>query len=93
MNTFKLTGDLNHLYFQNLERIDDSIIYKNVLSKLKEQPEVTLSSEEMLPYTDVTKGLFKSIPFSVALDLDYGTIIHCGNQNCLNEIELLLQNN
>lgn len=93
MNTFKSTGDLNHLYFQNFERIDESIIYRNVLSILKEQSNIIFYSEELLPFADVTRGIFKTIPFYVGLDLNYGTYIRCDDQKCLNEIELILQNN
>lgn len=94
MNTFKLAEDLNNIYFKNLDRIDEKIIYSNILSRLKKQPGVFLASEELvLPYADITRGTYKSISFYVGLDLNHGTFIHCDNQKCLNEIELLLQNN
>lgn len=93
MNTFKLTDDLKRLYFYNSNMIDESIIYRNVLSILKEQSNIILNSEELLPFADVTRGIFKTIPFYVVLDLNYGTYIRCDDQKCLNEIELILQNN
>ena len=93
MDTFKSAGSVKNLYIKNLDRIDERIIYTNILSRLKKRADVVLASEVLLPYTDRTSGTFKSIPFYIIFDLDYGTYIHCDNQNCLNEIELILQNN
>lgn len=44
MNVFKMQNDKNKLYFANYDRIDESIIFKNVLERLKESSSFTINN-------------------------------------------------
>lgn len=75
MRTFQTDERPDILEFTNYNRIDESELFKNILSKLQENPDVEIGEKEIGPSEDYYHCFLSGKPFMLIYDLDYGSRI------------------
>lgn len=56
MKTFRMKNDGNRWYFQNLRKIDEEVLYKEVQNLFNEDDRIKLHTKKLLPYSNEIPG-------------------------------------
>lgn len=75
MKTFQMDGRPDVIEFTNYDRIDELELFKGILSKLQNSPDVEIGKKEIGPSEDYYHCFLSGKPFMLIYDLDYGTRI------------------
>lgn len=91
MKTFQMESRPNHLMLQNVERIDEAVVFNQVAQKLRGAPGVALGEVQESPYADIMAGKLHTAPFTLLLDLDYGTELYCEDGEARQKLKELIE--
>ncbi len=90
MEVFRLSGVENHLYFKNLSRIDERVIFDNVTGILSKTPGIKFGEEQLFPYSDELWGEYNGVEIRLILDTEEGTELYCPDKDSLNQLEKII---
>ena len=76
----------NSIYFQNYERIDESVIFDAIIEKLSADSTVILGQTQELPYCLLKNCKLKDDSFDIILDDNYGAYIVSTSNEVLKKI-------
>lgn len=85
--SFKTDGDDNRLYFKNYNGIDESVIFQNILKKLKEDEKFTVNKTVIKPLKEITECSMGDLKFDVIYDIDDGPFIFSESKEIIDELE------
>jgi hypothetical protein len=92
MKIFQLRNNENCLYFSNHERIDEEIIFNEVLEFFKKDKSFTIKDELKGPSENIYKCSIGRYNFDLILDMDYGTFIKSDNRAAIEHLKTYFDN-
>lgn len=90
MRTFRTQYDKNKLFFTNYKRIDEEIVFNEIMQLLKDNPDVKISDKEIAPSKDMYKCSISDEGFELIFDIDYGGYIYSDSEKILEILEKIL---
>lgn len=77
MKTFQTKNEPNRLYFQNYDRVDESVIFDNASDIIRKDSSFLLGAKSETPLEIIQEFKFQDISLELVNDISYGTYILC----------------
>lgn len=90
MRTFRTQDDKNKLFFTNYKRIDEEIVFNEIMQILKDNPNIKISDKEIAPSEDMYRCSISDKGFELIFDIDYGGYIYSNSEKTLEILEKIL---
>ena len=87
MRTFQIDSEPKCLYFTNYNRIEEEILFQNVLSKLESCKEIEIGRKQIGPSEDLYKCKWSDLAFCLVYDIDYGTYIQADDEKVIQRLK------
>ena len=91
MKLFKMDNDDTHRYFQNKERSEERLLFREAKKLLSENESFTLKEEKKLPYVDCVYFKYGSDDIILAMDMNDGAYLQSDSLEALEAAERLLE--
>lgn len=87
MRTFQIGSELKRLYFANSNRIEEEILFQNILTKLESCKEIEIGRKQIGPSEDLYKCKWSDWSFCLVYDIDYGTYIQADDEKVIQRLK------
>ncbi|MCI6782418.1 MAG: hypothetical protein MR594_02125 [Lachnospiraceae bacterium] len=87
MRTFQIDSEPKRLYFANYNRIEEEILFQNILAKLESCKEIEIGRKQIGPSEDLYKCKWSDLSFCLVYDIDYGTYIQADDEKVIQRLE------
>ena len=87
MKLYQMSNEPNRLGFTNYERIDEEILFQDILTQLKSDSRVEVGEKQIGPSEDYYYCNINGRPFILFFDIDYGTEIYSNDVDALRELK------
>lgn len=86
MRIFQMNGRPDLLEFTNYERVDEEILFEQILEKLQCNPNVVIGERQIGPSEDFYNCSIGKFPFTLVYDLVYGPSVHSENPEAIKKL-------
>lgn len=91
MKTYQLDNKPKNLYFTNYDRIDEEVLFQNILVKLKSSPEIEIGKKQTGPAEDLYGCKLSGSSFWLVYDIDYGTSIRVNDIETIRKLKEIFE--
>ncbi|SHI90346.1 hypothetical protein SAMN05444401_1739 [Clostridium amylolyticum] len=90
MRIYKTQNQKDKLFFTNYKRLDEEIVFNEIVDILKSNPSVSIGNKIVGPSEDIYSCNILKEEFELVLDIDYGGYIQSNSEKALNLLENIL---
>lgn len=90
MRTYRTEKEKNKLFFTNYERIDDEIVFNQIVSILSENPLILIGQKKIGPLEDLYLCKLRHEHFELVFDINYGGLISSKSEMVINQLEKII---
>ena len=90
MRTYQTKNSKDKLFFTNYNRIDEQVVFDEIVGILKRNPCIILGEKTIGPSEDIYKCKISDEKFELVFDIDYGGYIQSESEKAIKEIENIL---
>lgn len=91
MKTFQIDSEPKRLYFANFNRIEEEILFQNILTKLESCKEIEIGRKQIGPSEDLYKCKWSDWSFCLVYDIDYGTYIQADDEKVIQRLKKIFE--
>lgn len=91
MKTYQLDNKPRELYFTNYDRVDEDILFQQVLTKFKKNHHIEIGEKEVFPSEDLYRCKVLGTSFLLIFDIDYGTSIQADDIETIQKLQEILE--
>lgn len=91
MKTYQVNNKPKDLFFSNYDRVDESILFQQVLEKLENNQNVQIGAKKELPSEDLYECKIGDSAFWLIYDIDYGTSIQVEDIETISKLKNILE--
>lgn len=91
MRTFQIDSEPKRLYFANSNRIEEEILFQNILTKLESCKEIEIGRKQIGPSEDLYKCKWSDCSFCLVYDIDYGTYIQADDEKVIQRLKKIFE--
>lgn len=88
MKVFQESDRPDNLEFTNYERIDEELLFNQIMSKLNKNPNIVIGNKIVCPSEDLYHSSIDGEKFTLCYDIDYGSSIHCESKAAVEKLKI-----
>lgn len=87
MKVFQVSDRLDDLEFTNYERIDEELLFNQIMCKFKENSNIIIGNKVTCPSEDLYHSSIDGEKFTLCYDINYGASIHCESKATIEKLK------
>lgn len=91
MKTYQVNNNPKELFFTNFDRVDEFILFQQVLEKLENNQNVQIGAKKVLPSENLYECKIDDSAFWLLYDIDYGTSIQVEDIETISKLKNILE--
>lgn len=90
MRVYKNQNQKDKLWFTNYKRLDEEIVFNDIMNILKNVNSVSIGNKVVGPSEDIYRCNISNEEFELVFDIDYGGYIQSNSEKALDILEKIL---